>query len=228
MTQTSAPDVEKSADEFAVKYPESELKVAMYQRAMQLYWQQNDAAKVLMVGRKVLATEPNNPVALGMTATVLAERTQETDIDRNERLAEAQKDTATLVSTLDQSLPTIVPANTPPEQLQAVKEQLLAMAYTAEGKADLELKEDARAEAAFKKALQLDAADPRSHFRLALALDHQGRYADALAAVNKAIKVGQNDPIIPQATREKERLQQLAGGAPPKPATPQAQPTPHR
>jgi tetratricopeptide (TPR) repeat protein len=225
MTQTAPADVEKSADEFAVKYPESELRVLIYQRAMQLYWQQNDASKVLLVGRKVLAIEPHNPVALGMTATVLAERTQETDIDRNERLAEAQKDAATLVTTVDQSLPAIVPANTPPEQVQAVKGQLLAMAYTAEAKADLELKEDAKAEAALRKALQLDPSDPRSHFRLALALDHQGRYPDALAEANKAIEVGQNDPILPQATREKERLQQLTAGPPkpPAPATPPKQ-----
>jgi hypothetical protein len=59
--------------------------------------------------------------------------------------------------------------------------------------------------------------------RLALALDKQGKYPEALKAANRAVELTQENTVIgTPARRERDRLQQLTGGA--APAQPQSPP----
>ena len=44
---------EKAADDFAAKYPDSELKAFLYSKAMHEYQNENNPAKMLSVGEKV-------------------------------------------------------------------------------------------------------------------------------------------------------------------------------
>lgn len=205
------PDVfAKAADDFAVKYPQSELQPALFQEATRKYFTANKADQVLNYARKTLALEPNNPLALAMLARTLAERTQETDIDRNERLSEAVADAQKVVATIDQSLPTIIPANVTPQMAEGIKRQLLFMAWDAEGKSQMELKQDSEAEKSFIKALEYAPDEARTRFRLALTLDRECRYKEALAAADVAIQKAQNEAeVLQQSQAEKSRLQQL-------------------
>jgi tetratricopeptide (TPR) repeat protein len=205
----------KAVEEFAVKYPQSELRAPLYQELTRRYFAANKGDQTLLYGHKTLDLEPNNPLALAMIARVLAERTQESDIDRDERLSEAIKDADKMIATLNQSLPDIIPPNVTPEQAENVKKQLLFMAWDAKGKAQMELKQNQQAQQAFEKALQYAPDEARTRFRLALALDYEGRYPEALAAVNQAIQGSTDDPALTQqAQQEKVRLQQLTGVAP--------------
>jgi tetratricopeptide (TPR) repeat protein len=214
--QQQDPDAcAKAVDEFAVKYPQSELRAPLYQELTRRYFTANKADQVLLYGRKTLDLEPNNPLALAMIARVLAERTQESDIDRDERLNEAIKDAEKMIATIDQSLPDIIPPNVSPDQAENVKKQLLFMAWDAEGKAEMELKQDTKAQQSFEKALQYAPEEARTRFRLALTLDREGKYPEALGAVNQAIQGSTDDPaLMQQAQAEKSRLQQLTGAAP--------------
>ena len=120
-----------------------------------------------------------------------------------------------MIATLEQSLPDIIPPNVTPEQAERVKKQLLFMAWDAKGKAQMELKQNPQALQAFEKALQYAPDEARTRFRLALTLDYEGRYPEALAAVNQAIQASSDDPALTQqAQQEKVRLQQLTGVAP--------------
>jgi tetratricopeptide (TPR) repeat protein len=228
VVQQQDPDAAaKAADEFAVKYPQSELRAPLYQEMTRRFFSANKADQVVLYGHKTLELEPNNPLALAMIARVLAERTQENDIDHDERLNEAVKDANQMIGSIDQTLPDIVPPNLSPDQTETVKKQLLFMAWDAEGKADMELKQDAKAQQAFEKALQYAPDEGRTRFRLALALDRQGKYQDALTAVNQALQnTGQDPTLAQQAQQEKSRLQQLtgAGGTPPAGAPPNSSP----
>ena len=85
------PAAEKAADDFAQKYAQSDLRGLLYSNIMRRYQQANDSDKTLEMARKVLTYQPNDPVALVMAATVLAERTREGDLDRDERYDEAIK-----------------------------------------------------------------------------------------------------------------------------------------
>src|ERR1700686_5499324 len=50
---TDAAAVEKAADDFATKYPDSELRPLLYRSAMQRYQMVNNADKMLEMARKV-------------------------------------------------------------------------------------------------------------------------------------------------------------------------------
>jgi len=59
--------------------------------------------------------------------------------------------------------------------------------------------------------------------RLALALDKQGKYPEALKAASRAVELTQENTLIgTPARRERDRLQQLTGSA--TPAQPQSPP----
>src|SRR5277367_88167 len=109
---------EKAANDFATKFPDSELRPLLYKSVMHAYQQGNNADKMMEMAQKVLTFDPDDPEALLGVAQVLAERTRETDLDKDQRLAEAKKDAQRSLVTVDTDIPT---AGYPPEQLSAYK-----------------------------------------------------------------------------------------------------------
>src|ERR1700745_4353471 len=73
---------DKAADDFASKFPDSELRVVVYKSVMHAYQQANNADKMMDAARKVLSYDPDDPEALLGVSQVLAERTRDTDIDK--------------------------------------------------------------------------------------------------------------------------------------------------
>src|SRR5277367_2104473 len=65
---------EKAADDFAEKFPDSELRPLLYSLAMNLYQQANNADKMMDMAKKVLTYDPDSPEALLGLAQVQAER----------------------------------------------------------------------------------------------------------------------------------------------------------
>ena len=62
---TATPEAqEKTADDFAAKFPQSELRVLLYRQAMNSYQNANNADKMVEMGRKILAIDPDDPQAL--------------------------------------------------------------------------------------------------------------------------------------------------------------------
>src|ERR1019366_5778438 len=86
---TDAAGLEKASDDFATKFPDSELRVLLYKNAMRLYQSANNAEKTEAMGRKVLSFDGDDPEALVIVAEVIAERTRDSDIDKDQRYAEA-------------------------------------------------------------------------------------------------------------------------------------------
>ena len=227
----SNPDIaaaEKAADDFATKYTQSDLRGLLYSNIMRRYQQLNDSEKTLEMGRKVLTYEPNDPVALVMTATVLAERTREGDLDREERFDEALKYAQRALDTTNTDL--VVPANATAEQIESAKKVLESMAHSAIGMVDLNRKNDPEAAQQFQQSIALSSpgqVEPLTYLRLALAQDHQKQYPEALASANKAVESSPaNSPVAMLAKQEVDRLSKLTGaGTPPAPTNTTA--TPH-
>src|SRR5215470_454903 len=113
---------EKSADDFATKFPQSDLRGLLYSAIMRRYQQANDSEKTLEMARKVITYEPTDPVALVMAATVLAERTRESDLDREERFDEAVKYAQRSLETVNTDL--MVPSQATAEQINSAKKVL--------------------------------------------------------------------------------------------------------
>ena len=72
--------MEKAANDFAAKFPDSELRALLYKAAMQTYQQANNADKMMDMAQKVLAIDPDDPEALVGVAQVLAETDATTPI----------------------------------------------------------------------------------------------------------------------------------------------------
>ena len=111
---TDVAALEKASDDFASKFPDSEVRVLLYQTAMRLYQNANNAEKSEAMGRKVLSLDADNPEALAIVAEVIAERTRDSDLDKDQRFAEATSMAQKATQTVDTDVS--VPAGTPQEK----------------------------------------------------------------------------------------------------------------
>jgi tetratricopeptide (TPR) repeat protein len=210
---------EKAADEFAAKYPASELKAFLYSKAMHEYQNENNPAKMLSVGEKVLQLDPDNSIALVLTATVLSDSLSDADTDRQAKIARVKKNATRALETVDSAF--MPPANATPEQVTAYKSTLQSMAHSALGIVALKTGDDATAEneLALSTKLNIAVPDPYLWYHLALAQDHQKKYPEALASINSALQVmGTNADLGELARGEQKRLLTLTGGSGPTPA----------
>ncbi|MFY9645127.1 MAG: hypothetical protein WAK29_08105 [Terriglobales bacterium] len=214
--------LEKASDDFATKFPDSELRILLYKNAMRLYQAANNAEKTEAMGRKVLSFDPDDPEALVVVSEVIAERTKDTDIDRDQRYADATSMAQKAIKTIDTDIS--IPANTPQDKIDAYKAGLRSQAYSIIGTLEYKKDDFVTAQADLQKSIDADPADPDSVvvLRLALALDKQGKYPEALKVAERAVQMTQdNTPIGTPARRERDRLQQLTGAAAPaQPSTP--------
>jgi tetratricopeptide (TPR) repeat protein len=241
-TTSGAEAMEKAADAFAAKYPDSELRAILYSQALRQYQQENNPGKMLAMGEKVLTFDPDNTVALVLTATMMSDDLTESDPgqanalpsgdskERDRQIATIRKNAGRALETVDSGFAS--PAGATPEQITAYKNRLRSMAHSALGITDLKSGDNPGAEKEFKMAAELIQAepDPFVFYHLALAQDHQGKYAEALTSVDQALKSAGSAPDLAKlATGEKERLVKLTGAnAPSSPSQAPDQPSPAR
>src|SRR5947209_10849723 len=209
--------VEKAANEFTIKYPSSELRSYLYSKAMHEYQNENNPGKMLAMGEKVLVLDPDNPIALVLTATVLADSLSDADQDRDQKIAEIKKNANHTLETVDSSF--TPPPEASPDQVAAYKSTLQSMAHSALGIMELKTDDNATAEKDLKLAAELNKTqpDPYIWYHLALAQDHQQKYQEALASVDQALHYTDSNPDLARLAKgERERLVRLASA----PATP--------
>jgi len=208
---------EKAADDFATKFPDSELRLLLYKAVMTGYQQSNNAEKLLAAAQKILTIDPDDPQALLGVAQVLAERTRDSDLDKDQRLAEARKNAQRALVTVD----TDVPAGLPADKTDVFKGFVRSEAYAILGTLDFNTKAWAAAEQNLRKSIDAypQEVDPVAVFRLSVALDMQNKYQDALKYANQAVDLTKAGTGAGDAARkEKDRLVQLIGGIPEPPA----------
>jgi tetratricopeptide (TPR) repeat protein len=235
-SKTDPAQAEAAADEFAQKFPNSELKELLYVRAMNLYQQQNNSAKVIAMGRKAIAINPTDPVPLVAVASALVMDTRESDLDRDARFAEATKDAQAALDNIDTGLQ--VPPNVPADRIAAAKANLRSIAYDTLGVIAMNKKDYAAAEQNFQKAADLmkDQPDAVVYLRLSVAQDNEKKYQAALESANKAAQYAPEGSAEKNlAKQQQDRLQKLLAdkststpAATPPPTTPPPAPTtPH-
>lgn len=225
-SKTDPAQLEVAADEFAQKFPNSELKELLYVRVMTMYQQQNNSAKVITTGRKAIELNPTNPVPLVAVASALVLDTRENDLDRDVRYTEAGKDAQAALDNVEIGLE--VPPGVSPERIAAAKANLRSIAYDTLGVIAMNKKDYAVAEQSFQKAADLmkDQPDAVVYLRLSVAQDNEGKYPEALDSANKAVKYSQEGSAeLNLAKQQQARLQKLiAEKAPAATPAPAAQP----
>jgi tetratricopeptide (TPR) repeat protein len=217
MTMPDAAATEKAADDFATKFPDSELRVMLYKSAMQKYQQANNAEKMLEMAQKALTYDADDPEGLLGVSQVLAERTRDTDLDKDQKLADAKKSAERALQTIDTDVPV---TGYPPEQVNAYKGFLRSQAYAILGTLAFNAKNWPEAETNLRKSIdafpqQLDAV---AVFRLAVALDMQNKIPEATKYIDQAVDLTKERPdsgVGKAARAEKDRLTKLSSGTAP-------------
>jgi tetratricopeptide (TPR) repeat protein len=219
--------MEKAADDFAAKFPDSAVRVLLYRTAMNAYQTTGNSQKMMDVGLKVLGLDKDDPEALIGVAEVLQEQTSPTDLDRDKRAKRAIDYAQHALETIDTNL--AVPTGTPAERVEVYKKSLRSTAFAIIGTVQYKLEQYADAEGNLRKAIDADAAnpDPVVVLRLALALDQQKKYADALQQASRAVDLTQDGTDVGKMARnERDRLVIETGGNAPTTASPQSSASP--
>ena len=154
------------------------------------------------------------------------EGTRDTDMDRNQRLAEAAKDAQGAIDNINELL---VPPNAPADRVAAVKASILTMAYDSLGMVNLNKKDYAAAEQELLKAVDTSKAQPEAvvFLRLSVAQDQLKQYPQALESATKAAQYApQGSAAQNLAKQQQARLQKLIAGGTPAVPSGTAPPTP--
>jgi tetratricopeptide (TPR) repeat protein len=195
----------------------------VFKGAMQKYQQANEADKMLDMAHKALTYDPDDPEALLGVAQVLTERTRDTDLDKDQRLAEAKKDAERALVTVDTDVPT---TGYPPDKLVQYKGFLRSEAYAELGAMATNAKNWPEAETNLRKSIEAfpEQVDSIAVLRLAVALDMQNKIPEALKYANQAVELTKDRPDSgagKAARAEQDRLTKLnSGTAPGQGATP--------
>jgi tetratricopeptide (TPR) repeat protein len=213
---TDPAALEKAADDFAAKFPDSELRPSLYTLAMERY-QTKDSAKMMEMARKVLAIDADDPAALVRLAQGLVDSTRDTDLDKDQKFAEAKKNAERALVTVETDVPT---AGYPPEQLAAFKSSIRSDAYFVLGMVPFKANSWADAEVNLRKSIEAFPQQPDAftNLELGVALDMQNKYPEAIKYVDRAVELTKDraDSGVGKAARdEKDRLVQLSSGAAP-------------
>lgn len=205
---TGAATKEAAAIDFSNRYPTSELRRYLYSSAMLQYQRENNPSKMLTMGERVLALDPDNSLALVLTATVLADSLGDHDRDRDKKASIIKHNASRAIPAAETGYPGT-------DGAAVYKTTLQSMAYSALGIMKLKTGDDAGAEKDLKMATELAKFRPDGHtwYHLALAQDHRKKYAAALSSVEQALQLASSDPELQKlAEVEHERLAGLARG----------------
>jgi len=212
------PAMEKAADDFAARFPASEVRVLLYRAAMTSYQSIGESQKTMDMGMKVLSIDKDDPEALIGVAEVLEEHTAPTDLDRGQREREVLEYANHALRTIDTDL--AVPSGTPPVKVASYRKSLRSTALAILGTIDYKQEHYAEAEAKLRAALDADPANPDAVvvLRLALALDQEKKYSDALAEATRAVGLTKEDSEIGRMARnERDHLSSRLGPPPAEP-----------
>ncbi len=209
---TDPNQVMVAADQFAQKFPTSELRELLYVRAMNMFQQQNDAEKEIAAGRKAIAMDPTDPIPRIHVASTLVEITHDNDLDKDERYAEAMKDAQAAIDNINIGLQ--IPPNVTEQQVKAVKDNIVATAYESIGVVQMNKLDFAAAETSFQKAVDISKDEPmaRIYLRLSVAQDNEKKYNEALVNANKAMQYSQDGTVEKALAKQQQaRLEKLVG-----------------
>jgi tetratricopeptide (TPR) repeat protein len=221
-----APDADtriKAAEELLVKFADTEFKAtALFFEALS-YQQKNDFVNTMVFAERTLEADPNHYQAMIVLASTIAMRTQEFDLDREEKLVRAEKSARQALDLIKASLKPN--PNLTDEQWEAAKKDFSSQVYEALGLAALVRKNFDGAVAEFKRSIEIASTpDPTTSIRLGNAYTRAGKYDEAIGVLDKVMADPNTPPQFKQfAQAEKARaVQSKAGGA--KPESPAAAP----
>ncbi|MEX2263437.1 MAG: tetratricopeptide repeat protein, partial [Bryobacteraceae bacterium] len=208
----------KAADELILKFADTEFKAIALHMAAVSYEQKNDFEKMVIYAERTLQADPEHYMSMIMLGRAIAMRTREHDLDREEKLAAAEKHARSAQKLLE-TAPKPNPQLTD-EQWEGAKKDFRAQTREALALSAMVRKKYDVAVTEFKAAVEeASQPDPTSMVRLAQAYNLTGKHDESLALIEKIMALPDLHPTIRQfAQAERVRATQGKGGVAPKPA----------
>jgi tetratricopeptide (TPR) repeat protein len=198
-----------AAEALITGFADTEFKeVALFFEARS-YQTKNDLVKAQVYGERVLEINPKNYQTTLLLGEVMAQTTRENDLDKEEKLAKAEK---YLKDTIE-NLKTAAKPNpqTPDKDWEDARQQMTAEAHSGLGLCALTRKKYDAAVAEFKAASDLDP-QPAFLVRQASALQSLGKNDEAIVICDKVLADPQLHPQIKQVTEGVRAAAIKAGG----------------
>jgi tetratricopeptide (TPR) repeat protein len=182
-----------AVENLITKFADTDFKSAALVEEAQAYDQKGDTIKAISNGRLAIEADPKNVDALLVVATELAGHTRDADLDKTEKLAEADKD-------IKEALEIIPTEPKPATQITDAQWEEGKMFSTARAHFGLGLIAMARKkpnDAVTEYKLAVDGStspDPIWMIRLGNADNVTGKYDDAIAVLDKVIAIPDLNP----------------------------------
>jgi|SRR5579884_662803 len=179
------PDAKLAAiDNVLTSFTDTEYKPLLLDMAVEAAEQKGDLALVQVWAERDLQSNPHSYVAMLAEANSVAASTKEFDLDKDQKLATAEKNAKGAIEelkTAQKPMPGI-----PDAQWEASKKQSQAQAYQILGIIETKRKNWDAAVADYKKAMEV-APNPNIEVRMGDAYEKEGKYDEAIAELDKAL-----------------------------------------
>jgi tetratricopeptide (TPR) repeat protein len=197
--QSGDPDaLIKGADDLLTKYSDTDFKDMVLYWEASAYQQKRDWIKAQIYGEQSLAANPKSYQASVLLADILAKHTGEHDLDKEDKLAKAEKyahQTIDLVGSASKPRPDL-----PDAQWEDIKKGLVGQAQDDLGLIATARKSWDAAVAAFKAAVAIDS-QPAYEVHMANALLSAGKFDDCIAVCDKVLAEPNLHPQIQNVTK---------------------------
>jgi tetratricopeptide (TPR) repeat protein len=185
-SQAGTPDEQIAAVEALLsKFADTVYKSFALELEAEAYQKKNDNTKAIVYGEQAIAADPKNYDADNLLANVIANTTRDTDLDKEEKLARAEKYAHDAMEALEAGKPPLF-ANATDAAWNATKAGAQEQAWQALGIVALDRKKVDDAVAAFEKGIAANP-DPLLMIRLGRAFYAEKKYDDAIAWDQKVI-----------------------------------------
>jgi tetratricopeptide (TPR) repeat protein len=198
MFTATTPDARiEAGEEIITNFEKTEFKSIVFYTIADAYAKKNDSVKMIVYGERALEADPTNYQASLLLANGIARGVRENDLDRDERLNQAEKYANQALA----AIPTAPKMNTSltDQEWADAKKDLAADGHTALGMVAMGRKKYDVAVTEFTQAITgAHAPDPVAMVRLAQADNKVGKYDDAIANAEKVMAM----PDIPASIKQ--------------------------
>lgn len=184
----------KAAEDLITRYSDSFYKEMALVYEANAYQRKGDTAKAQVYGEQALKVNPKNLQMPNMLGGMIVQQTKEHDLDKDEKLASAEKYfNLTIADLKDMAKPN---PQLPDAQWEDIKKYYTAEAHQGLGLVALQRKNYAGAIAELKIACDTAPEEAAFQVRLASVYQQAGKNAEAIAVCDKLLADPQLDPEI--------------------------------
>jgi tetratricopeptide (TPR) repeat protein len=199
----AAPSVDvklQKIDDFLTAFADSDYKLALLDTAVGMAADKNDYPLTMAWGQRDLDANPNSYVAMLALASVTAANTREFDLDKDQKLTQADK---WVNGALDLLKTAPRPYQFPEEKWPEAKKFYQASCYQTLGLIAMIRKKYDVAATEFQTAFDT-LPEPNYLVRLGDANVKAGKYDTAIAAFDKVLAMPDLNPVIKRVTQNKK------------------------